>query len=565
MSNVTDPAKLRTLPSELLLFASHDPASLIEKIKHTLENFVSIHSLVQFAYQTQDNFAIQQRVNDANSSVRLAIVAADLDHLRQKLQQALIILQESPQTSFSLLQGIYYGVNINPGKVMMLFPGQDSEYCGMGSDLANTFATCLNVWNDASRLSNKQDNLSLTQVVFPPAATSWEEYQRYEQRLANPAWAQLALTVAGLAQFQLLQQILKINPDYVAGHGFGELTALCIAGVLDLPTLSAIVNKQDELIRQIAQVPSALLRVSYPIEKILAFVNNNQLDVTPAQLNSPNQLVLAGSLESINTAEALFTQTKIKCQRLAVEEGLYSYLVESLYQPLHAFFDHLPFATPQIPVYANATGKPYPTEAVQIRQLLAKQLVSPILFNEQIEQAYQQGVRTFIEVGPHNVLTSLVGQCLSRREFHAISLDRKGEKGATALWHALGRLIVIGLNPQLMALWEEYNPLEEDVFPQIFSKSPVVSSNDIDTRPGQPGAAIMEPARMADVLATGELAASHPPMRENNGDISKISHKCSNIDQNTQIQLILLQEVYQKIMTDGRIQFLNTISQLDRY
>jgi acyl transferase domain-containing protein len=557
------------------VFTAQNPNSLIEKLGHVLQRFGQISSLAYFACQTQRDFAAQRVSSHSVTSVRLVVIATDLANLQQKLEQAFATLKESAQTSFSLLQGIYYGVDMNPGKVMMMFPGQGSQYCGMGADLAMAFKACGNVWDNASRLSFNQEN-SLREIVFPPPTFSFQERQGYEQRLTEPVWAQPALASASMAQFHLLKQ-LSIKPDCMLGHSFGEITALCAAGVMDETALFAIAKKRGELMQQAAPSASAMLSVSYPIEKTLAFIKAHHLAVTPANFNAPNQLVLSGSQEAITMAESLLAQEKINSRRLMVGAAFHSPFMESAYKPFRKFLDTLTFHAPQTPVYANLTAKPYPVKVKQIKEMLAKQLTHPVLFNAQIDYAYEQGVRSFIEVGSNNVLTGLVKQCLGKREFHAIYLDHKGEKGVTALWHALGRMITIGLNPDLMTLWEEY-ALPEEMPPKSSDRYVVKINGSNYAKPYPRSTTVAKPMSTIGVMPQVDAKVSVLKDRARHSSdnfyhhLSDKENTMSNqtnpyllqMYQNLQQQLIESYNLYQKAMTESHTQFLNAINYLAR-
>ncbi len=115
---------------------------------------------------------------------------------------------------------------------------------------------------------------------------------------------------------------------------------------------------------------------------------------------------------------------------------------------------------PRLPVLANTTAEPYPVEAAAARGLLGKHLACPVRFQETIERLAEMGVRTFVEVGPGAVLTGLVRDCLPGQDCLAASLDRKGQPGLTALWHALGQLAVQDVTLRWASLWRDYPELQ---------------------------------------------------------------------------------------------------------
>lgn len=455
--NARHAKRLRSFPTELIVFAESDPTTLLDQLKSCLSDLNHYPSLAHLAYATQQTLK-------ANQPARLAMVAYDLDNLRSKLQQAIANMTSDPEKSMTLKQGIYYGNGLNPGKVMFLFPGQGSQYVGMGADFALSFDACMQVWDNAAKLDFSPD-LSIQDVVFPTPDFSKDRDSIHEKQLLATEWAQPALATCSLALLKLLQTA-GINADMLAGHSFGELTALCAAGVMDDFTLLRLARKRGELMRDATQkTMGAMLSVIFPVHETIALLKRQGLKATPANFNAPNQLILSGSVTDIETAEKYFQREQIRCQRLSVATGFHSPVVESTCKPMRQFLSSLDFHAPNLPVLANTTAQPYPSTVEAIKDLLAQQIANPVRFQEQIEQAYESGVRTFIEMGSHHVLTGLVQRCLESRNFHAIATDRRGENGVTALWHALAQLFSIGLNPDFMALWSDYEP------PKSFSKN----------------------------------------------------------------------------------------------
>lgn len=440
--------RLRTVPTELFVFTGSDSQSLLNEAKKAVAYFAKLESFAGAARFSQ------QQMNTKHVT-RLAIVAADIDNLKQKLAQAVSMITEAPDQPLFLHQGIYYSEQAQPGKVAFMFPGQGSQYINMGAEVAMAFDQAMAKWEQAADLV-KSHGKHLGDIVFPIAVFTEEERLQQQQQLRATQWAQPALAVTSLALLELLRSV-KINPDFAVGHSFGELTALHAAGVIDEATLLKAAQKRGELMQNAAEnIPGAMLSVAYPVQELLELLKKNDIKATPANFNSPNQLVLSGTVAAIDQAAQFLQKQGVQYQRLPVSTGFHSHLIEPCCKPFKEFLKDLTFETPQIPVYANITAKPYPNKSNQMKDYLVEQLIKPVKFHEQIEALYQNGVRTFIEVGSHTVLTGIVTQCLDKREFQAVSLDRRGEHGLTALWHGLAKLIVAGLNPELEALWTQY-------------------------------------------------------------------------------------------------------------
>jgi hypothetical protein len=210
-----------------------------------------------------------------------------------------------------------------------------------------------------------------------------------------------------------------------------------------------------------AAVPGAMTSVAARREDVQPLLDEWKLDVVVANHNSPKQLVLSGATEAIAEAERRLSEKGMAATRLEVATAFHSSLVSPAAQPLREFLASVPMATPKIPVFANTTAAPYPSDPEAMRDLLAHQLAKPVRFVEQIEAMYESGVRTFVEVGPGRVLTGLVGHILKARPHRAIALDRKGRPGWASLQQGLALLSVAGVAVDYAPLWAAFAPVAD--------------------------------------------------------------------------------------------------------
>ena len=332
---------------------------------------------------------------------------------------------------------------LRKASVGFLFPGQGSQSLYMGADVAMASATALGVWDRAAEL-DFAPGIRLHDVVFPPPV--FDEAARSEQRarLTATEWAQPALGATSLALLAILREA-GVQPAAVAGHSFGELTALCAAGALTPEDLLRVARRRGELMAAAAAVPGAMTSVAARREDVQPLLDEWKLDVVVANHNSPKQLVLSGATEAISEVERRLGEKGMAATRLEVATAFHSSLVSPAARPLREFLASVPLAAPSIPVFANTSAAPYPSEPEAMRDLLAHQLAKPVRFVEQIEAMYEFGVRTFVEVGPARVLTGLVGHILKSRPHRAIALDRKGRPGWASLQQGLALLSVAGV------------------------------------------------------------------------------------------------------------------------
>ena len=433
-------------------------------------------------------------------------MAENTDDLRRKLTRAAELVGTA-QLTHTDPAGIYYSAEPALGKVGLVFPGQGSQYIGMGGELAMAFPQVREVW-DRTADSKQADGLRVHRTVFPPPGFGADARTTQEQALTQTQLAQPAIGLCSASMLALLRE-LGLTPDCVAGHSFGEVTALFAAGVLSESAMLQVAQERGALMAQAATVPGAMLAVSSAAAEIAELLKAGGLAdrVCIANYNSPSQIVLAGAVDAIAEAERLCTEKKATARRLPVSAAFHSPLVTSASDGLRTALKNVAFEKPQFPVYGSADATPYSADGKKNRERLAAQLSAPVRFVDQIAAMYERGVRIFVEVGPGAALTGLIGQCCKGKPHRAVSLDRKGQAGLTSLWQALGQLVVAGVPLDLAPLWTEY--AAKVVKDKPAPKLTIPVSGTIINKPYPPkgGASALPPPN----LSAPNASAPHPP------------------------------------------------------
>ncbi|GIF23626.1 polyketide synthase [Paractinoplanes tereljensis] len=370
---------------------------------------------------------------DAGDPHRLAVV--DGGDLPEKLDRAAEMMARQPGVPFTLPGGVSYSCGpADPGRVAFLFPGQGSQYVGMGGSIAQALPTAQDVWDFVA-------GPDLADVVFPPPVFGDEQHAAQERRLTDTRWAQPALAAHSLSLLALLDSI-GLAPDCVAGHSLGELVALHAAGVLDATSLLRLARHRGSLLADASVSPGAMLAVDAEAAVVEAALKG---DVWIANRNAPRQTVVSGTATAIDALEERLSADGVTARRLAVSAAFHSPMMRSAEVPMHDFLATLSLAAPRIDVYANEDAAIYDPSPAAIRRALARHPGVPVRFQDQIEAMYAAGARTFVEVGPGAVLTGLVGRILGDRPHLAVSLDRRGRDGVAAFHEGVGRLAVHGV------------------------------------------------------------------------------------------------------------------------
>ncbi|HEU4361002.1 MAG TPA: SDR family NAD(P)-dependent oxidoreductase [Mycobacterium sp.] len=441
--------RYRSWDSELIVLGAQSAATLSDQAARLSASLVDSPDLLSYlARSTQSAY-------DAAQPHRLAIVADSVSNLRVVLDEAAAKLEASDvAVSFSSPKGYFYSAQ-QSGPVALLFPGQGSQYVGMGADIPQLYEAALSPWEfaRAERLNADRD---LHQVVWPKTAFTDDERALQTAELTKTEWAQPGIGAHSLSLLSLIGA-LGIAPVAVGGHSFGEVSALCAAGVFSEEVALLIARARGALMAEAAaSSDGAMCAVTAPVEDVRRLIDEWGLSVVIANHNAPNQAVLSGDSAAINDAVQRFSAAGMNPRRLDVATAFHSELVSSAVAPFASFLAGIPFGAPQLPVYANATAQPYPGDAEELRTTLANQIAQPVRFAEQVQAMWRAGARTFVEVGPGGVLTNLVGKCLAGAEHTAVSLDAKGRNGIRSLWLGLAQLAAAGVPMNFESLWADY-------------------------------------------------------------------------------------------------------------
>ena len=338
------------------------------------------------------------------------------------------------------------------GEVAILCPGQGSQRVEMGAELAMGSmqrAPC------GMRRVLVPGLKGLHRKVFPPPAFDHAGQRAQAEALTATDVAQPAIGAATLAFLALLWRA-GLRPSAAAGHGFGELTALHVGGAFDAPTLLALAAARGRAMAEAARGRGgAMLAVQAPPEA-LGPVLQEAPEAVLANLNAPDQTVLAGEEAAIAAAEACCARLGLIARRLPVATAFHSPVVASAAAAFAGALAVAAVAAPVLRVYANGTAAPCPPDAQAIRAALGRQIAEPVRFAEMVLRMYEDGIRVFVEPGPGGALTGFVGKILAGRPHLAVSLDGREGRRLAPFWAGMGRLMVAGIPLDLGFVWEGF-------------------------------------------------------------------------------------------------------------
>ena len=285
------------------------------------------------------------------------------------------------------------------GKVAFVFPGQASQYPGMGKELAEKYPAARAVFDEADNALG----FSISKICF--AGT--------EDDLKLTTNTQPAILTCSVAVQRVLEE-KGLKPDFVAGHSLGEYSALVAAGALKFADAVQLVRKRGTYMQE--SVPAgvgamaAIMGLSPAVVMDVCKRAAQGEICSAANLNSPDQTVISGHAGAVKRAVELASQAGAKrAVILAVSAPFHSALMVPAQQKLEADLRNVPFSRPQVPLVTNVDADTIET-GDEAREALIRQVTMPVRWEESVRLLIDEGVNTFVEVGPGRVLTGLLRQ-----------------------------------------------------------------------------------------------------------------------------------------------------------
>lgn len=442
---------------QVVALSAMNPGELIQSIRSRIAPLAN--SEWSAVRSTASQFRNQYRTS--HSQRLLLVVERDKTDIAKLVASCLTMLERYPEKdSWSTPDGAYFGRGAAAGKLGVLFPGQGSQYVGMLRELTCRFPVMNDVLSEANEVFETTLELPasgsrLSDYIYPHPSFSAETQSQHDAALRATQIAQPAIGAVSLALLAVMDQF-GIAPQAVAGHSYGELTALCASRRFAPRVLYRLSMLRGQLMAAAQDLEGGMLALGAPLTQIEAALKELSVDLVVANHNSPTQVVLSGRIPEIERANALFANRNIRGKKLAVAAAFHSPMVAPASRAFRPVLDEVEFAPSKMPVYANSTATEYPSDPAAARDLLAAQLARPVNFVKEIERMHADGVRTFLEVGPGAVLTGLVNSILNGRDYRAVAVDSSNGKrgGMFDLASALAQLSAAGHEVQ----WDKWDP-----------------------------------------------------------------------------------------------------------
>lgn len=281
-------------------------------------------------------------------------------------------------------------------KIGFIFPGQGAQSVGMGKDLYDKYETIREVYQKATQIAG----VDIAKLTFDA-----EEAELFQTKNT-----QLAILTMSLAILEILNQN-NIQAQYTAGLSLGEYAALYYGGGIDFENVIKIVKKRGEFMQNLVPegqwaMAAVLGLENSVVEEVCKNVTNGF--VVPANFNCPGQVAISGDKEGVQIAmEELKKAGAKRCLELKTAGPFHTSKLQKASDALKEELEKIEMKTPTIQVIKNIDAKPY-SDTENVKEILATHVTNPVRFSASIQYMVNQGVDTFVEIGPGKTLTGFV-------------------------------------------------------------------------------------------------------------------------------------------------------------
>lgn len=284
-------------------------------------------------------------------------------------------------------------------KTAYVFPGQGTQYIGMGYDFYQNFESAKKIYNDADEVLG----YSLTKLCFEGPI----------EKLSQTQYAQPAILTTSIACLEVLREnslppASCLLPTYLAGHSLGEYSALVAAGGLEFKEAVRIVRQRAQFMQEEAEKHPTGMMAILGLERSEVERICREESVEVANINCPGQIVISGMKGCLEKAAQKVIEAGAKrAIPLAVNGAFHSSYMLPAQEKLAVVLSAAEIRNLQIPVIANVTARPV-TNPEEIRESLTKQISGSVLWEDSVRWMIKEGITTFIEIGPGKVLKGLI-------------------------------------------------------------------------------------------------------------------------------------------------------------
>ena len=389
----------------------------------------------------------QQELKEIETSrPRVGFVSKNIEDAIEKLEKIGKALKERATFEEINLEKdkIYFRENglLPENKVVTLFSGQGSQYPGMFKEIARDYPEMSNFLSLVGERLESEGLHPIADVLYGGGKKLPQK--EAEEALGNTKYTQPALAAICGGLYEVMKGRGYLE-DFIIGHSFGELTGLWAAGAIDKETFATLGVARGKVMGE-GSNGTGMLSIAGDLQSCKEWIMKYK-NLYIANENSNTQTVVSGDMEEIKRLGGMLKEAKVSSTILNVSQGFHSPYMEEANQRFGSMIEDIKLTSLKKVLYSGAMGTPYKKRGDLVRKILQEQIISPVRFSKCIEDAYENGARVFVEVGPGKILSNLTSKILNGRAYEVITVNGSGkQKGAhEQLEEALVRLKVFGM------------------------------------------------------------------------------------------------------------------------
>lgn len=419
---------------------------------------------------TAEEIACAMFRRDGGLPHRLAFVVRDREELRKALELAQDKLRASKASRFSTRSGLSYAAERESGGLAFVFPGEGSQYLGMLEDLAAAFEDA-RVWFDVwSGVYDEPPGHRRTDVVWPAAPVDPEARKALEARLHDMDMGSEAVFFGAQAVLAVLRR-LGVTPEAMLGHSSGESSALVASHAIAWEQPADVadpIRRLNAVYRRVlanGDIPRGRLLAigAMPIAQVRSVAESIDSAIVVAMQNCADQVVVFGPASAVDTLETRLTADGAICVPLPFDRGYHTPAFAAASAEFRDYYDDIGMQAPSTVLYSCASTDRFPSDDVASRALAADQWSQTVRFSDTIRRMVDDGLSTFIEVGPSANLTSFIQSIIRRTGAVALPTDNRRRGGLRTLLSTVGQLYTQGRPLQLAELFAGRAIVERDL------------------------------------------------------------------------------------------------------
>ncbi|HRI71242.1 MAG TPA: type I polyketide synthase, partial [Polyangium sp.] len=460
------------LPALPLLISGKTDAAIKAQALQ-LEQYLEGHSDISLV-----DCAFSLATTRTHFEVRAALVASDVASAKMALHE-FALGQSSAHANSGVVKSL--------GKLALLFTGQGSQHAEMGHELYRQFPVFRDALDAPCAFFDRALDRPLRDVIFASAESELGAL------LGQTAYTQAALFSLEVALFRLFEH-WGLKPDLLLGHSIGEIAAAHIAGVFSLEDACRLVAARGRLM-QALPTGGGMCALQASEQEVLPLVVGKENAVSIAAINGPMSVVIAGDEDAVFVIARHFEAMGRKTKRLQVSHAFHSPLMEPMLAEFGRSIADMKLHAPTIAIISNVTGQVATTDELTSPDYWVRHVRQAVRFADCIHTAIENKATTFLEIGPHGVLSALTHELVPAESLVVPAL-RNDRSEITQLVHTLGALHVQGFSID----WNTFFNLRR---PQFIA---------LPTYPFQRQRYWIDPAPQpcADLTSIGLLATNHP-------------------------------------------------------